>query len=85
MRVNGVSPGSILKERSKEFYNANPRLRDLYKDIIPLGRMGTAEEVAQTIAFLCSRRASFITGQNLVVDVGLSLEWQESMARRLFS
>jgi NAD(P)-dependent dehydrogenase (short-subunit alcohol dehydrogenase family) len=58
---------------------------NLYKTIIPLARMGTSEEVANVIAFLCSHKASFVTGQNIVVDGGLSLIWQETLARRLSS
>ena len=83
IRVNAVSSATILKEESKEFYLQNEPLQNLYKKITPLGRMGTAEEVAQAIAFLCSPKASFITGQNLVVDGGISLQWHESLAREL--
>ena len=83
IRVNAVSPGTTLKDESKEFYRANEALRQLYESIIPLGRMGTAEELANVIAFLCSAQASFITGQNLVVDGGVSLHWHESLARQL--
>jgi NAD(P)-dependent dehydrogenase (short-subunit alcohol dehydrogenase family) len=41
--------------------------------------MGTAEEIAQVIAFLCSPAAGFITGQNLLVDGGISLLSQETL------
>ncbi len=85
IRVNGVSPCTILKEESRGFYLRNERVYDLYEKINPLGRMGTAEEVAQVIAFLCSPRSSFITGQNITVDGGMSLLHQESLARRLAS
>jgi len=85
IRVNSVSPGTVLKDESKEFYLQNEPLQNLYKTIIPLGRMGTAEEVADVISFLCSAKASYITGQNLVVDGGLSLQWQESLARQVAS
>ena len=85
IRINGVSPGTILKEESKNFYLEHKELMGLYKRIIPLGRMGTAGEIAQVIEFLCSPKSSFITGQNIVVDGGLSLQWHESLARKLAS
>jgi len=83
IRVNAVSPGSFLKEESRHFYLQNKELLDLYQRITPLGRMGTAEEVAATAEFLCGPSSSFITGQDLVVDGGLSLQGQESLARSL--
>jgi NAD(P)-dependent dehydrogenase (short-subunit alcohol dehydrogenase family) len=83
IRVNGVSPSSILKEESKHFYLEHQELLELYRRIVPLGRMGTAEEIAGVIEFLCSSKASLITGQNIVVDGGLSLQGQESLARKV--
>jgi NAD(P)-dependent dehydrogenase (short-subunit alcohol dehydrogenase family) len=83
IRVNAVSPCTILKEESRAFYLGNERLSELYRRITPLGRMGTAEEVAEAVAFLCGPRASFITGQELTVDGGLSLALHDSLARAL--
>ena len=71
-----------MKEESKDFYLKSKKLLGLYKDLTPLRRMGTAEEVAAAIRFLCSPAASFITGQNLVVDGGVSVQSHESLARR---
>lgn len=85
IHVNSVSPITILKEESKHFYVQNEQMMDLYKTIVPLGRMGTAEEIAQVIVFLCSPKASYITGQDIIVDGGISLHNHESLARKLTS
>lgn len=85
IRVNCVSPGTVLKDESKEFYLKNKQLHNLYKRITPLGRMGTSEDIAHAVEFLCSPKASFITGQNIVVDGGVSLQGHESLARKLTS
>lgn len=83
LRVNAISPGTIVKDESKAFYRDHPELEQLYRDIVPLGRMGTADDVADLAMFLLSARASFLTGQNIVLDGGLSLQWHESLARRV--
>jgi NAD(P)-dependent dehydrogenase (short-subunit alcohol dehydrogenase family) len=83
VRVNSISPGTIVKEESQSFYESNPELERLYRDIIPLGRMGTARDVADLAMFLLSDRASFLTGQNIVLDGGVSLHWHEALARRV--
>jgi NAD(P)-dependent dehydrogenase (short-subunit alcohol dehydrogenase family) len=81
VRVNAISPGTIVKEESKAFYAGQPELEQLYRDIVPLGRMGTAEDLAGVAQFLLSDRASFLTGQNIVLDGGVSLRSHESLAR----
>lgn len=81
IRVNSVSPGTVLKAESQEFFLKDEALCDFYRRITPLGRLGHAREVAEVIGFLCSPAASFVTGQDLVVDGGVSLQWQESLAR----
>ena len=74
---------TFLKEESKEFYLKNDALQDLYRRITPMQRMGTAEDSARLIAFLCSPVSGFINGQNIYVDGGLSLVWPETLARKL--
>jgi NAD(P)-dependent dehydrogenase (short-subunit alcohol dehydrogenase family) len=83
IRVNSIMPFTFLKEESKSFYENNMPLMEHYKNIIPLGRMATTEDSANIINFLCSSQASFITGQNITVDGGLSLLWPETLTRRL--
>ena len=84
VRINCVSPGTVLKAASKHHFLENPELHDWFKQIIPLRRMGTENEVASVIRFLLSGAASFITGQELIVDGGAGLRSQESLARLLF-
>jgi NAD(P)-dependent dehydrogenase (short-subunit alcohol dehydrogenase family) len=83
VRVNAVAPGTTVKDEARAFYDSHPEIIALFKDIVPLGRMGTADDVASLVAFLASARASFITGQEIVIDGGVSLLGQEALARRL--
>ena len=83
IRVNCVSPCTIVKDENRDFYSQNKPLVDLFQKTIPLGRMGTATDTANVIAFLCSPQASFLTGQKITVDGGVSLVSQEALARKL--
>jgi len=85
IRVNATCSGTIIKEEAEEFYKRNRRLQNVYKKIIPLRRMGKANDVSNLISFLCSPRASFITGQSIIIDGGTSLLGHESLARHLTS
>ncbi|MEU0641206.1 SDR family NAD(P)-dependent oxidoreductase [Streptomyces umbrinus] len=69
VRVNSLHPGFIETPRSRELWRDTPRLAAML-DGTPLGRLGTPEEVAATVAFLASDDASFMTGSELYVDGG---------------
>lgn len=72
VRVNCVAPGDILTPLTlNQLKTSGETLEDL-AEIYPLGRIGTAEEVAAAIYFLASSGASFITGAVLSVDGGLT-------------
>lgn len=83
LRVNCVTPGIVLKDEARKFYRENEPLHALYRRITPLGRMGSPRDIADAIGFLCSPGAAFITGQEIIVDGGLSLLWQGSLANGL--
>lgn len=68
IRVNAVSPGPVDTAMAKAVHSAD--IRADYHDAIPLNRYGLETEIADAVWFLCSDRASYITGQNLAVDGG---------------
>ena len=70
IRVNAVSPGPVDTAMAKEVHT--PEIRSDYHDAIPLNRYGTEEELAEVIYFLCSDKASYITGHTLNVDGGFA-------------
>jgi NAD(P)-dependent dehydrogenase (short-subunit alcohol dehydrogenase family) len=72
IRANVVSPG-FIRTPLTDFVWSNPGWIDRLEAATPLGRAGTADEVAEAIVFLASDRARYITGQNLVVDGGSML------------
>ena len=67
--VNAVSPGYIITPMTEQ-YKQTERHEQLMS-LIPLGRSGTPEDVAQTVLFLCSPAASYITGQVLRINGGM--------------
>jgi NAD(P)-dependent dehydrogenase (short-subunit alcohol dehydrogenase family) len=71
IRVNAVCPGFIRTPILEPHEAVNPDLEDWIRRIQPIGRMGTPEEVAEAVVWLCSDAGSFIIGHPLVVDGGL--------------
>ncbi len=73
IRVNSVAPGAILRYHDRERPGLEERLREITGGI-PLGRMGTPEDIGAAVAFLASDAASYVTGQILYVDGGLTAQ-----------
>ncbi len=69
IRVNAVGPGSIDTEMMAGV-NANPEAMARVMSRTPLGRVGSAREIADVVAFLISDKASYITGETIYVDGG---------------
>lgn len=66
--VNAVAPGFIETDMTKKL---NDKQREALVSQIPMKRMGTPEDVAKVVGFLCSPEAAYITGQVIAVDGGM--------------
>lgn len=71
IRVNTVAPGLVLTKLTAN--QSSPEQQALFKKSNPIPRLGTPRDIAGAVVFLASPLASYITGQQLVVDGGLSL------------
>ena len=74
--VNNVAPGAIATPINKALLEDKPKLNALLANI-PLGRLGTPDDVAGLVAFLCSEDAAYITGSTFVIDGGLMRNYRE--------
>jgi NAD(P)-dependent dehydrogenase (short-subunit alcohol dehydrogenase family) len=73
IRVNAVAPGTI---ETRMFYEVakDPETREMFAAGTPIGRVGKPQEVADTVTWLCSDHASFVTGHTLAVDGGYTAQ-----------
>jgi len=70
INVNCVAPGLMYTEMVAEAIDADP---ERFNQRVPLGRIGRTEEIAAVVVFLCSRRASYMTGATVDVSGGLAM------------
>ena len=70
IRINAVCPGSILTPMQDPVIQGDPEIEAQLGATHPIGRMGKAEEVAAAILWLCSDKASFVTGHAMMIDGG---------------
>ncbi|MGZ6973177.1 MAG: SDR family NAD(P)-dependent oxidoreductase [Acidimicrobiia bacterium] len=73
VRVNAISPGMIRTALTEPLFGFFPDLEKRYEVDAPVGRVGEPEDVADVVVFLCSDLSRFVTGQNIVIDGGLTL------------
>ena len=72
---NAVLPGRIATDRLVDGYGSMAAAAAAAREQVSAGRLGTPEEVAAAAVFLCSAAASYVTGQSLLVDGGLTRSW----------
>ena len=70
VRVNAVAPGYIDTAMTEKIPE---EMKDKLRQVIPLGRTGSAEDVAKAVLFLCSDMASYVTGEVLKIDGGMGM------------
>ena len=73
IRVNVVAPGIVLAGMAKRQHDSDPNYARRAAAAIPLGDLGTVEQIAEATAFLCSPSSDYMTGAVLLVDGGASL------------
>ena len=69
-RINSVSPGVIMTEMAMKAAEEHPEQMKFMESVAPLGRNGRPEEIADVVSYLCSDKASFITGIDIKADGG---------------
>ena len=73
IRVNAVSPGTINTPGVKQYFESEPKAKEMLEKSSLLRRIGEPEEIGELVSFLLSDRSSFITGQVISVDGGSSI------------
>ena len=68
IRVNAVCPGLIRTPMVERYSGGDAEIEARFAAVEPVGRMGSAEEVAEAVLWLCSESASFVTGHAMAVD-----------------
>lgn len=79
-RILSLSPGIIMTPMGEAAVEAHPEQMSYMKSMTPAGRNGIPEDIAAAVAFLVDDRASFITGTDLIVDGGLTVNMPKIMA-----
>src|SRR5436305_11954627 len=71
IRINAVAPAGVATDMVDRFAGKEGEMRDYLTSLHPVGRIGTSEEIAAAVLYLCSDDAKFTTGTSLVVDGGM--------------
>ncbi|PFG12235.1 SDR family NAD(P)-dependent oxidoreductase [Bacillus sp. es.036] len=72
LRANAIAPGPTETPMVKDFYDANPKMKENAEAGIPQKRLGTPEEVAELVTFLLTSKAQYINGEVIRIDGGFT-------------
>ena len=70
IRINAVCPGTVRTPMLEGFFGGDETALQAMGDMMPIGRLATPEEIAEAVVWLCSERASYVTGMAMPVDGG---------------
>ena len=73
IRVNTIAPGGIETPGIAMYFKHNPEIREATVATHAMRRLGTPEEIADAVVYLCSDRSSFMTGHVMAVDGGIQV------------
>ncbi len=73
--INCVSPGFIVSDMTT---NIAEKMKEVLISRIPMGKLGTGEDVSNCVAFLSSDLASYVTGETIHVNGGMYMSWQRN-------
>jgi NAD(P)-dependent dehydrogenase (short-subunit alcohol dehydrogenase family) len=73
IRVNAICPGPIRTPGTEGYFTRDPEAETRLNASTPMGRIGVPREIAETVLWLCSEGASYITGQSIAIDGGRSV------------
>jgi NAD(P)-dependent dehydrogenase (short-subunit alcohol dehydrogenase family) len=74
VRVNAVAPGPVATEAALRMFGSEAKFEEFFKGKVPAGRTGKPEDIAEAVLYLASPQASFVVGQMLTVDGGLTAQ-----------
>lgn len=74
IRVNAVSPGPIETPMPMRAFGSSDNFKQFFAPLVPVGRVGQPEEVAEAVVWLCADGASFVTGTDLIIDGGITTQ-----------
>lgn len=72
IRINAICPGIIRTNIVQGIFDRAPAMEDWALGVSPMGRLGTADEIASAVVWLCSDQASYVTGLAMLVDGGIN-------------